>query len=288
LEEAIAAHLHGDRRFAVTIIPHVYDISADGVVHSALRSISHDFVLVSWLNARAAHWTLAQFDVHGRMGDAISRSNDVQHPGEAAHHQPRERIIYHVDLRARATTQSYLDQIERIFASGSPPMVNLHETFDGKRSSASDPRSIQEDTSRRWYPVIDYSRCTNCMECVDFCLFGVYGLDYRDRILVEQPDSCRKGCPACSRVCPESAIMFPQHKTPQIAGDETGSRDENKISLSRLFGAPGPAELAQQERKEQLRAAGRAQPSNKADEINQTNGNDELDQLIDELDQADL
>ena len=39
-----------------------------------------------------------------------------------------------------------------------------------------------------------------------------------ETILVEQPDNCRKGCPACSRVCPENAIIFPQHKTPAIAG----------------------------------------------------------------------
>ena len=26
-----------------------------------------------------------------------------------------------------------------------------------------------------WFPVIDYDRCTNCMQCLSFCLFGVYG-----------------------------------------------------------------------------------------------------------------
>ena len=41
-------------------------------------------------------------------------------------------------------------------------------------------------------PVIDRNRCTNCMECIDFCLFGVYGVDQDDRILVELPDNCRK------------------------------------------------------------------------------------------------
>ena len=83
---------------------------------------------------------------------------------------------------------------------------------------------VEEETGRRWYPVIDYSRCTNCMECIDFCLFGVYGVDNIETILVEQPDNCRKGCPACSRVCPENAIMFPQHKTPAIAGSRRGRR----------------------------------------------------------------
>ena len=52
---------------------------------------------------------------------------------------------------------------------------------------------IEETGGRRWYPVIDFSRCTNCMECIDFCLFGVYGVDCLDTSLVEQPDNCRKG-----------------------------------------------------------------------------------------------
>ena len=53
-----------------------------------------------------------------------------------------------------------------------------------------------------WFPVIDYSRCTNCMECLDFCLFGVYNVDSLERLYVENQDACKKGCPACSRVCP--------------------------------------------------------------------------------------
>src|SRR4029079_13015602 len=119
---------------------------------------------------------------------------------------------------------------------------------------------IDESPDRRWYPVIDYSRCTNCMECIDFCLFGVYGVDRVETILGEQPDNCRKGCPACSRVCPENAIIFPQHKTPAIAGSAEVSAGL-KIYLSQLFGAPeqgaSAVEVAARERDEQLLLAGR-------------------------------
>ena len=89
---------------------------------------------------------------------------------------------------------------------------------------------------RRWYPVIDYSRCTNCLECLDFCLFGVYGVDSLERILVENQDQCKKGCPACSRVCPQQAIIFPEYKTAAIAGADTGAVGGLKIDLSKLFG----------------------------------------------------
>ncbi len=154
---------------------------------------------------------------------------------------------------------------------------------------------IEATAERRWYPVIDYSRCTNCMECIDFCLFGVYGVDKLETILVEQADNCRKGCPACSRVCPENAIMFPQHKTPAIAGSpEVGA--SLKIDLSELFGAPeqnkSAAEVAIAERDEQLVMAGRAavgdSGGNNRAEDSAPRDKDELDRLIDQLDAFDL
>ena len=160
---------------------------------------------------------------------------------------------------------------------------------------------IDDAGTRRWYPVIDFSRCTNCMECIDFCLFGVYGVDAADTILVEQPDNCRKGCPACSRVCPENAIIFPQHKTPAIAGAmvDVGSL---KIDLSKLFGAPEEGKSAEEkavsERDEQLVLAGRDAVGALGSEVLGTapkrqagkaeTPKDNLDELIDQLDELDL
>lgn len=171
----------------------------------------------------------------------------------------------------------------------------LGETKSLTDSSAQLTR-IEESLDRRWYPVIDYSRCTNCMECIDFCLFGVYGVDKVDTILVEQPDNCRKGCPACSRVCPENAIIFPQHKTPTIAGAAVVA-DSLKIDLSKLFGAPDTGESAEaiaiRERDEQLMLSGRSAvgatvglPKRQSDKNEAPK--DDLDSLLDALDDADL
>jgi NAD-dependent dihydropyrimidine dehydrogenase PreA subunit len=155
---------------------------------------------------------------------------------------------------------------------------------------------IADEPERRWYPVIDYSRCTNCMECIDFCLFGVYGIDRSETILVEQPDNCRKGCPACSRVCPENAIIFPQHKTPAIAGAPVGLVSL-KIDLSKLFGAPtdgkSAVEIAAIERDEQLLLVGRNPVGlsvgiPKRQEGKAAVPKDDLDALLDALDEANL
>jgi Pyruvate/2-oxoacid:ferredoxin oxidoreductase delta subunit len=91
-----------------------------------------------------------------------------------------------------------------------------------------------------WFPVIDYDRCTNCMQCLSFCLFGVYGVDDAKRIQVQNNDQCKTNCPACSRVCPEAAIMFPKYKSGPINGDNVSDSDLNrekmKIDISALLG----------------------------------------------------
>jgi len=91
-----------------------------------------------------------------------------------------------------------------------------------------------------WFPVIDYDRCTNCMQCLSFCLFGVYGVDSGKRIQVQNNDHCKTNCPACSRVCPEAAIMFPKYKAGPINGDVVSDSDLNrekmKIDISALLG----------------------------------------------------
>jgi len=91
-----------------------------------------------------------------------------------------------------------------------------------------------------WFPVIDYDRCTNCMQCLSFCLFGVYGVDGDSRIQVQNNDNCKTNCPACSRVCPEAAIMFPKYKAGPINGDIVSDADLNrekmKVDISALLG----------------------------------------------------
>ena len=91
-----------------------------------------------------------------------------------------------------------------------------------------------------WFPVIDYDRCTNCMQCLTFCLFDVYGVDKNQKIQVQHETNCKTDCPACSRVCPEVAILFPKYKKGPINGDvvrqEDIQREAMKIDISALLG----------------------------------------------------
>jgi Pyruvate/2-oxoacid:ferredoxin oxidoreductase delta subunit len=115
---------------------------------------------------------------------------------------------------------------------------------DGVLAAARDAR--EKSGARRleawkpWFPVIDYDRCTNCMQCLTFCLFEVYGVDQNDKLTVQNQSNCKTDCPACSRVCPEVAILFPKYKKGPINGDvvrqEDIQREAMKIDISALLG----------------------------------------------------
>jgi NAD-dependent dihydropyrimidine dehydrogenase PreA subunit len=95
-------------------------------------------------------------------------------------------------------------------------------------------------TWKPWFPVIDYQRCTNCMQCLSFCLFDVYGVSDEGRIQVQHQSNCKTDCPACSRVCPEVAIMFPKYRHGPINGEEVSAddvrREAMKVDISALLG----------------------------------------------------
>ena len=115
--------------------------------------------------------------------------------------------------------------------------TSLNETVERVRAETS---AVSHGEWKPWFPVIDYDRCTNCMQCLSFCLFGVYGVDEQQKIQVQTNDNCKTNCPACSRVCPEAAIMFPKYKAGPINGDVVSEADLNrekmKIDISALLG----------------------------------------------------
>jgi Pyruvate/2-oxoacid:ferredoxin oxidoreductase delta subunit len=115
--------------------------------------------------------------------------------------------------------------------------TRITEVADAIRSETN---AVKHGDWKPWFPVIDYDRCTNCMQCLSFCLFGVYGVDEDRKIQVQNNDNCKTNCPACSRVCPEAAIMFPKYKAGPINGDVVSDadlqREKMKVDISALLG----------------------------------------------------
>lgn len=91
-----------------------------------------------------------------------------------------------------------------------------------------------------WYPVIDPARCTNCGQCADFCLFGVYEKsDSYPRVVY--PQGCKNNCPACGRICPSTAIIFPKYQNGGAIGgadevDEIAEQKRQAMDIEKFLG----------------------------------------------------
>src|SRR5262245_16054044 len=319
LEESIAAALILEPTLDASIVPNLYDLGPDHTGRLYLESVTGDMVILSWLYPRAAFWLLDRDGIKGHEGQTqLKPPADADDEDESDEETPAEpkgvgasgaipdRHIYCLDLRDFNTADPYLGEIRRIDnecrerrqqkQAATGPLLQLGMPANGEPKGESalnafSPDQLLAAPNRRWYPVIDYGRCTNCLECLDFCLFGVYGVDGAEKIHVEHQDNCKRGCPACSRVCPEQAIMFPEYKTPAIAGAPVGEIGGLKIDLTKLFGgeAKDPMAQAVEERDRELVADGRSAvgatvgiPKRQANK--EQGPKDDLDKLMDDLD----
>jgi Pyruvate/2-oxoacid:ferredoxin oxidoreductase delta subunit len=309
LEESLVAALILESGLDVSVVPYLYDLDAEHTGRLFLEAVQGDMVVLSWLFPRAAFWLLDRDGIKGHFGESQLKppaANDDEDEEDGEPEPPKgigsvdvpDRMIHCLDLRDFNSHEPYVQEVLRIAEEcrdrrearekvrSQPVMVELS-------APRFTPEQLMQAPDRRWYPVIDYSRCTNCMECIDFCLFGVYGVDKLDRITVENQDNCKRGCPACSRVCPEHAIMFPDYKTPAIAGAPVGGISGLKIDLTKLFGGADALNIAAEERDRELVADGRAAvgltvgiPKRQPNKAEQPK--DDLDNLMDALDALDL
>ncbi len=318
LEESLAAALLVEPGIDLSIVPNLYDLGPDHTGRLYLGGVSGDMVVVSWLYPRAAFWLLDRDGIKGHFGETLIKPAGDDDEDDTPQEEPDRpdaigaagaipnRHIYTLDLRDSNKYETYLTEIRRIAAecrerrekqvAEKPPAIIQLGVMPKTETPAFKPDELLAPTNRRWYPVIDYSRCTNCLECLDFCLFGVYGLDSLDRIVTENQDQCKKGCPACSRVCPQQAIIFPEYKSPAIAGADGGAVGGLKIDLSKLFGggdAVDPLAAAVAERDRELVADGRSAvgmavgiPKRQAGKV--AGPKDDLDKLVDDLDSLGL
>jgi len=62
--------------------------------------------------------------------------------------------------------------------------------------------------SKNWYPVIDYEKCTGCLECVKFCPHDVLS-EENGKPIVKNPDLCVDYCRGCQKgACNFGAITY--------------------------------------------------------------------------------
>src|SRR5262245_24855281 len=100
LEEDLVAGLLFEKGLEVTVIPNLYDLTADGTGMLALQGISGDMVVVSWLFSRAAFWTLDRNGIRGREGKTLlvneaeeDEDEDEDSDGDESSAEAKPRVI---------------------------------------------------------------------------------------------------------------------------------------------------------------------------------------------------
>ena len=204
----------------VVVIPHLYDLVPGGPVLQRLQRLASDMILLAPLFPRAAQLVLRANGLNYRLaegdGDSATDTTFGSHRLWA--------FDYREYLTPDILKQSVMALVSEIRAEEDAELPSLAEQPENPIWE------IDEPVQPRWYPVIDEDRCTLCYECLNFCLFGVYDVREDGHVFTAQPDACRPGCPACARVCPSEAIIFPLYPDPAIAG--SGSEHQNGSFVS--------------------------------------------------------
>jgi formate hydrogenlyase subunit 6/NADH:ubiquinone oxidoreductase subunit I len=76
-----------------------------------------------------------------------------------------------------------------------------------------------------WDPKIDYTKCTTCGKCVEFCHMQAFKTETRNgkKITTVNPDQCVVFCRGCEDICPLAAISHPDEQETQKIIDKLHS-----------------------------------------------------------------
>ena len=199
IENGLAEFCSQQSGLDVLIIPHLYDLSDDSDVWDAIRAIKGHMLVAAWIYPRPAVIILSEHCISIEL-DCIFDLKE--HPTASE---------WHMMISVRLGSDSHV-------LSGGGSIRELHS-----------------NARERWYPVIDPSLCANCGNCLQFCIFNVYTYDESHKVTATNPDNCKTGCPACSRICPEGAIIFPLYNKDAAISGAPGLRMSPDAAARRMF-----------------------------------------------------
>ncbi len=194
------------RNLPVKLTPHIYYLKPG---HPSLEPLQADpgpLAVAAWLSPRACVCLLRQIGIDPSVS------------------------IHAVDLRTQTDAEGCAAMLAQMVAPGEAPAEPPTAPAEA------------ETPAVRWYPVIDRERCVNCGACLEFCLFDVYARGSDGTVEVVAPDNCKHGCPACMRICPQGAILFPHYQAspaplPRVKRTGNDTEDVRKDDLDGLMDA---------------------------------------------------
>jgi len=274
IERGVAEQCHQHRLDSLWI-PHLYHISESSKLWKKLADHAGKAVLLCWIHPRPAKWLLRR---HGIANEELTILNPSS--------------FSDADAAVRAAVEAIQTE---------PGADHIAKRGTETVASPGAMERCEEPVDARWYPVMDGSRCINCQHCLQFCLFGVYDLNADGQVEVHNPDQCKMGCPACARICPQSAIMFPLYEKDAAIAGAPGQYVTLDAAARKMFYTrtkqPCPVCGAKAERKSKATTAaghlcpecGRPQPmqtpATGSAVASERPPFDDLDVLVDRLDQ---
>jgi Pyruvate/2-oxoacid:ferredoxin oxidoreductase delta subunit len=190
-----------DGGFRVVLAPSLYDIPEKSPWWGQLSGLGRISAIWSTLHPRPAKWLLHR---HGLETDTF------RYDAYASVQACFEAMRLGADEESRP-------------AGSAVPADVLQPDGDGNSWKV------------RWHPIVDKDLCDNCGQCLQFCLFSVYTRDEAQNVTVGNPDACKTGCPACSRICPKGAIIFPLYSQDPAISGAPGFRMAPDKSARRMF-----------------------------------------------------
>ncbi|MBM3891977.1 MAG: ferredoxin family protein, partial [Verrucomicrobia bacterium] len=120
LEARILAALVHAPGIALSVVPHLYDLSDGHKALRSLRAVTGPLVVFAWLYPRAIHWTLHQLGIRGHVGEtqlkrraAAADTQPFESPSGDAASLP-QRMIWSLQLQESDTAETHLREIRRI------------------------------------------------------------------------------------------------------------------------------------------------------------------------------
>lgn len=151
---------------------------------------------------------------------------------------PSKETLESIDYIVACFPRSVKNLLEYRGLSTDSQIINMRETEPSDlpdvfrlKKNRSEINSIKKTSDQpAWFPVIDYSRCTSCRQCSSFCLFDVYTVE-ENTVKVSKPGNCKNNCPACARICPTGAIIFPKSPETPVNGADITDEDALKEQI---------------------------------------------------------
>ena len=256
------------------LLPHLYHVAESSPLWDLLAQRCEKAVLLCWHAPGPAQWLLR-------------------------HHQVAIDGLTILDLGAFPDAVAVVDAVLRIVPETEEAPAEVARQVQSETLSSGKLEPFHEACRTRWYPVLDAfaMRQLPALSAI-LLVWRVCVGRPQGSVTVRNPDQCKPGCPACRRICPQSAIMFPLYAKDAAIAGAPGQFVALDAAARKMYYTPNAAAVSGVRANGRAEAAtatsyygglcaecGRPQPVSLGGSAAVPPPFDDLDELVDQLDQ---